>query len=214
MYHIATWEGLLHNNTTSKTSKLPKSNCCPWITPLTQSTNGGVFGLNFCSKFHFLHKQDAKRFTINIMTTFKQLKKWRWHDNDQPIDVKNIHTIYWTYYIHGVMMEMLAITYLCATSRKLGLMRNLVLAPSSTSPTFPSSSSTSHIHRFTTSNLCKYLVMDPKHPSRMYPSAIETSGLAILCTYNFKVFMYLSTRYIHLVATGPHISNLSTRWYN
>ncbi len=131
-----------------------------------------------------------------------------------PIDVKNIHTICWTYYIHGVMMEMLGITYLCAASRKIGLMRNLVLSPSSTSPTSPSSSLASHIHCFTTSNLCKYLIMNPKHPSHMYPLAIETFGLAILHTYNFKVFMYLFTRYIHLVTTNPHISNSSARWYN
>ncbi len=112
------------------------------------------------------------------------------------------------------MMEMLGITYLCAASRKIGLMRNLVLSPSSTSPTSPSSSLASHIHCFTTSNLCKYLIMNPKHPSHMYPLAIETFGLAILHTYNFKVFMYLFTRYIHLVTTNPHISNSSARWYN
>jgi hypothetical protein len=48
----------------------------------------------------------------------------------------------------------------------------------------------------------------------MYPLVIEAYGLVILCTYNFKVFMYLSMGYIHLVATSPHISNSSIRWYN
>jgi hypothetical protein len=84
------------------------------------------------------------------------------------------------------MMEMLANTYSCVASRKLRLVRNLVPAPFSISPTSPSSSSTSHIHHFITSNLCKFLVMNPKHSSHMYHLAIEAFDLAILCTYNFK----------------------------
>jgi len=67
---------------------------------------------------------------------------------------------------------------------------------------------------FTTSNPYKYSIMNPKHSSHVYPSTIHAFGLAILCTYNFKVFMYISTKYIHLVAIGPHISNSSIKWYN
>jgi hypothetical protein len=64
---------------------------------------------------------------------------------------------------------------------------------------------------FITSNPYKYSIMNPKHSFHVYPSVIQAFGLAILCTYNFK---YLSTKYIHLVAIGPHISNTSIKWYN
>jgi len=112
------------------------------------------------------------------------------------------------------MMAKLSNTYWWTRSHKVVLMRNLLLAPSSTSPTSFSSSSTSHIRHFTTSNIYKYSMMKTKHSSQVYPLAIEASSLAILCTKNFNVFMYLFTRYIHLVAIGPHKSNSFTRWYN
>lgn len=119
----------------------------------------------------------------------------------------------WTYWVHGIMMAELSNRYWWARSHKVVLMRNLMPAPFSTSPTSPSSLA-SHIFHFTTSNLCKYSMMKLKHSYRTYPLAIEALGLTILRIYNFNVFMYLSTRYIHLVTTRPHKSNLFTRWYS
>jgi hypothetical protein len=93
-------------------------------------------------------------------------------------------------------------------------MRNFVPTPSNIPPTSPFYSSTSQMHHFTTSNLCKYLVMKPKLSFQMCPSDIDDSSLAIFLTYNFKVFIYHSMGYIHLIVTKLHKSNPFTKWYS
>jgi hypothetical protein len=71
-----------------------------------------------------------------------------------------------------------------------------------------------HMCHYTTSNLYKYSIMKPRHSSIIYPSTMDLSSPAILHTSVFMVFVFLSTRYIHLVASSPYKSNSSTRWHN
>jgi hypothetical protein len=128
---------------------------------------------------------------IRLMT-----RKW------SSCDVKDVHIAWWTYYIHGIMMEVLVNTYQCATTCKPRLMKNLVPTPFSTSPTFPSS--TFQMGHFTTSNLCQYSVIKPNHSSQCIPQTLTLQASPYFLTYNFKVFMYLSIGYIRLIQQLGH----------
>jgi len=52
--------------------------------------------------------------------------------------------------------------------------------------------------------------------SAMYRSIIEASSRYWFLTYPFKIFMYLSTGYIHLKKIGPHnwisLTRLTIKW--
>ena len=96
---------------------------------------------------------------------------------------------------------------------------NVVAIKCFTPSLFTTSSTSSHYsfasqtRQSTTSNLCKYFIMNPRHSFFMYPPAIEASVLTMFWIYYFNVFMYLLIGYIHVEDTCLHMSNSSTRWY-
>ncbi len=115
------------------------------------------------------------------------------------------------YYNQGDIRDMLVITYWWATSCRAKNIKNFTLAPSDTSQTLFSSSSASHTWYYTTSNLCKYLVMKPRHSSLMYPFVMDSSSFTIFCTQIFKLFMYLSTDYTKMRPSSLWVS-LDFEW--
>ena len=78
-----------------------------------------------------------------------------------------------THLCHGFMLDKFDSAYWWARSLNTADIRYFAPAPSTTSSTSPYSSSASQTRPSTTSNLCKYYVMNPRHSSLTYPSTIR-----------------------------------------
>ena len=76
---------------------------------------------------------------------------------------------------------------------------SILLKPSPTGPSLIREGLVNFVSIFS----LRYVAQKFVHSSIRYPFAIDASGRALLRTYLFNVFIYLSIGYIHLNWTGP-----------
>jgi hypothetical protein len=168
---------------------------------------------------HWLTTSNSKFHSIliaTILATIWHFLAWHFHlsmcstcnrSNSKSIVYSPPGTYSWS----GCIIATFVSTYGCTKSCNGAFITYVFIEPCGTSLARLYSSYASQTRLYTKSNLCKFSITNPMHSFFKYPSTIDDSGCAILQTYAFNVFMYLSTGYIHLLDMGPYMSNSCTK---